>query len=373
MDDTVISGKVKPVLALARHAREHRGASRPLELSMLTFVRSQDDPDFVRALRAEGFAIDVVRERRRFDFQVFPQLREIVARRQPHVLWTHGAKTHFLVRAAQLHRGRAWVALHHGYTATSLTWTLYDQLDRWSLRGADRVMTACEAFAVDLNRRLGIPRERLSVHRSPIAARGSPRTRSHAESLRRELGLGADARIVLSVGRLSKEKAYGDLIQAMARVKRAVSKSVLVVVGEGPELSALERLCARLDTSSDVRFVGYKNDVSPYYDAADVFALTSHTEGTPNVLLEAMDAEVPIVTTAVGGVPEMITHREHGLLVPRGDIEGIASAIVELLSDAGLRRTLASSAQRTLAEYSFERYYAKVQALFDAAAPALIR
>ena len=57
LDDTVISGKVKPVLALARHAREHRGASRPLELSMLTFVRSQDDPDFVRALRAEGFAI----------------------------------------------------------------------------------------------------------------------------------------------------------------------------------------------------------------------------------------------------------------------------------------------------------------------------
>ena len=202
LDDTVISGKVKPVLALARFARTNRTTRRPLDVSLPTFVRNQSDPEMVTALREEGFVMDVVRERKRFDFEVFPKLRAIISQRRPDVLWTHGAKTHFLVRVAQLHGNKAWVAFHHGYTATSLAWKLYDQLDRWSLRGADSVMTACEAFATDLSGRLGIRRERLSVHRSPLAPRGSPRDRNSTEALQRELCLPPNGRIVLSVGRL---------------------------------------------------------------------------------------------------------------------------------------------------------------------------
>jgi len=365
LDDTVISGKVKPVLALARYARTNPATHRPLDLSLLTFVRNESDPEMVTALREEGLVMDVVRERKRFDFDVFPQLRAIIGQRCPDVLWTHGAKTHFLVRVARLHRNKAWVAFHHGYTATSLTWRLYDQLDRWSLRGADAVMTACEAFAVDLNVRLGVRRERLSVHRSPHAPRAST-TRANTEPLQRELCLPPNARIVLSVGRLSKEKGYADLIRAMSHVKEHSDvETVLLIVGDGPERPRLEQLCARLGLAHDVRFVGYRHDVLPYYDAAHVFALTSHSEGSPNVLLEAMDAGVPIVSTCVGGVPEMIRHGQQGLLVPRGDVEGIGRSIVALLSNAGLRATLVSAARQSLGAYSLEEYYAKAHFVFQ--------
>jgi glycosyltransferase involved in cell wall biosynthesis len=368
LDDTVVSGKVKPVLTLAGYARDHRESQPSLEISMLTFVRGESDPEFVRALARDGFAIDVVRERRRFDLGVFRQLREIVARRKPHVLWTHGAKTHFLVRVAGLHRDAAWVASHHGYTATSLTWRLYDQLDRWSLRGADSVIAACEAFAVDLHTRLRIPKARLSVHRSPIAIDSTLATRAEHPSIRAALGLPANARIVLSVGRLSKEKAHADLIRAMPMVKRDCNFPVaLVIVGDGPEERRLESLSAQLGVAGAVHLAGYQDDVSPYYEAADVFALTSSSEGSPNVLLEAMDAGVPILATSVGGVVEIIRHREEGWLVESGDVEAIARGLVALLVNPALGEALRLGARRSLAAYAPERYYVGVRSVFEKA------
>ncbi len=339
---------------------------------MLTFSRSEDESELATSLAREGFAIDVVRERHRFDFRVFAQLRAIVDRIQPDVLWTHGSKTHFLARLAGLHRGRTWIAFHHGYTETSLVWTLYEQLDRWSLRGADRVMTACEAFAADLNARLGIDAERLRVHRSPIAARSQPPLRREQGGLRAELGLSPDERVVVSVGRLSKEKGYADLIAAMAEVRQNFGpRTALVIVGEGPERTHLESIRNRLGLTGSVHLAGYQPDVSAYYELADVFALTSYSEGSPNVLLEAMDAGVPIVATAVGGVVEMIRDREHGLLVPAGAIGAIAGGIVTLLHDADLRLALATAARESLSAYAPERYYASIRSVFEESVTAL--
>jgi glycosyltransferase involved in cell wall biosynthesis len=373
LDDNVVSGKVKPVLALARYAREDRKEPRRLDISMLTFVRAESDPEFVGELRQEGFSIEVVRERRRFDFSVFAQIRAIVARRRPHILWTHSSKTHFLVRLGGLHRRTAWVASHHGYTATSLAWRLYQQLDRWSLRGADSVITACDAFAADLNVRLGIKKERLSVHRTPLLQSSASVANVRARSIRDELNLPTDARIVLSVGRLSQEKGHFDLIRAMVEVRRACGfPAVLVIVGDGPERARLERLRARLGLEGVVHLVGHRDDVSPYYEAADVFALPSYSEGSPNVLLEAMDAGVPIVARAVGGVCEMIRDGEQGWLAPddpaaRSDSQTMPHGIVVLLSDANLRARFAASARRTLPAYAPSSYYAGVRSVFEKA------
>ncbi len=366
LDETVVSGKVKPVLTLARYAREENEGSGPLEISMLTFSRADGETELENSLRREGFAVDVVRERHRFDLRVFPQLRAIIERRRPDIIWTHGAKTNFLVRLARLHRTRAWAAFHHGYTTTTLAWRLYDQLDRWSLRGADCVMTACDAFAADLATRLGIRSNRLSVHRSPIAANASQPEPGVREDFRRELDLAADARLVLSVGRLSSEKGHADLIRAMPEIRKACgSQTTLILVGDGPEEANLATLCNNLGLEGAVRMLGYRRDVGRCYAAADVFVLPSYTEGSPNVLLEAMDAGLPIVATAVGGVGEMIHDGENGLLVPARDVPAIARAVAALLGNAELRSALTAAARESLIAYSPQRYYADVRALFE--------
>ncbi len=366
LDETVVSGKVKPVLTLARYAREQNGGSGPLEISMVAFSRTGDETELESSLRSEGFVVDVVRERHRFDFRVFAQLRAVIERRRPDIIWTHGAKTNFLVRLARLHRKRTWAAFHHGYTTTTLAWRLYDQLDRWSLRGADCVMTACDAFADDLTSRLKIRRDRLSVHRSPIATSAYQPDSRVREAFRHELGVPADAKLVLSVGRLSSEKGHVDLVRAMPEIrKRCGSQTTLILVGDGPEESNLAALCAKLGLEGTVRMLGYRRDVERCYAAADVFVLPSYTEGSPNVLLEAMDAGLPIVATAVGGIGEMIRDGENGLLVRAHDVPAIARSVAALLQDSELRSTLTTAARESLIAYSPARYYADVRRLFE--------
>ncbi len=333
---------------------------------MLTFARTGDETELEADLRDEGFTIDVVRERYRFDSRVFPQLRAIIGRRQPELLWTHGAKTHFLIRIAGLHRERPWAAFHHGYTTTTLAWRLYDQLDRWSLRGADCVMTACNAFAVDLSQRVGVRSNRLSVHHSPIAIHTGRPAADIRDAFRRELGLAPETRLVLSVGRLSSEKGHADLIRAIEEIRRTSDvPTVLLLAGDGPEEANLRKLRARLGLEDSVRMLGYRRDVSRCYQGCDIFVLPSYSEGSPNVLLEAMDAGVPIVATAVGGIGEVIHHGHNGLLVPPHDVAAIAASILALLHNAELRSTLTTAAHASLAEYTPERYYANVRDLFE--------
>jgi glycosyltransferase involved in cell wall biosynthesis len=147
-------------------------------------------------------------------------------------------------------------------------------------------------------------------------------------------------------------------------------QTVLLVAGDGPERARLEELCTRLGIADSVRILGYQQNVTACYEIADVFALPSYSEGSPNVLLEAMDAGLPIVATAVGGVGEMIRNGEHGLLVPAGDVEGIARSVVALLNDAELRLALTNAARDSLAAYSPEEYYVNMRSLFEEVVPS---
>ena len=299
-------------------------------------------------------------ERGPFDWRIVPQLRAIVDRIKPDIVWTNAVKAHFLVRMLGLHRQAKWVAFHHGYTTTALRTRMYNQLDRWSLKRAERVVTVCGPFASQLAG-LGIPADHIRVQHMPIRAKGQV-SRHEAARLRREFGIPDTTRVVLSVSRLSKEKAHDDLLRAMARA-RELAPSIpmqLLVVGSGPELEALKRTCRELGLAERVSFVGQQEDVGPYYAMADIFVLSSHSEGSPNVLLEAMDAGVPIVATRVGGVPEIVTHEQDALLVESRDVEGMAAAMVRLLSDEALGTRLTGAARTVLARHTPEIYFESI-------------
>jgi glycosyltransferase involved in cell wall biosynthesis len=164
--------------------------------------------------------------------------------------------------------------------------------------------------------------------------------------LRRKLGIFEDERMILAVGRLSKEKAQIDLLRAFEKLSHTHSefKARLVVVGDGPERANLEATAASLGIAARVIFTGQVKNVEVYYAAADVLVNPSHSEGSPYVLLEAMAAGLPIVATAVGGVPEMIENNETALLVPASDPQAMAEAIARLLNDEKLAGQLAENA-----------------------------
>jgi glycosyltransferase involved in cell wall biosynthesis len=236
----------------------------------------------------------------------------------------------------------------------------YNRLDRWSLRHADRVVTVCGPFARELESTAGVRRENLTIQHNSIRVEARPDIQQVRE-LKQELGIGENQQIVLSVGRLSREKAHCDLLQAFHQLCQSSGKMDLrlVIVGDGPERANLQAESDSLGIGDRVIFAGQVNNPHSYYAAADVLANSSHSEGSPYVLLEAMAAEVPVVATAVGGVPEILTHNESALLVPPDKPAAMAAAIEQVLNDANLSRRLVTNAADLVIKNHLPEQYAR--------------
>ncbi len=350
VEATTINAVAKTVLEFYRTLQEHSGISDLPEIEgcVVTFDRQRDSArpnDFVAAAREVGLDVDIIPERRRFDLSVIPALRSIVETRKPDLMITNSVKSHFLMWRSRLWRKHPWVAFHHGYTDTDRKMRLYNRLDRWSLPHADRLVTVCRAFAGDLAGSTGVPLDNISVQHNAIR-RGPKASTAAVAALRKRLGIGESERVVLSVGRLSREKAHLDLIEAWKSLHETKANVAfkLIIVGDGPERSRLEAAIDSDDLRAGVIFTGQVKDVYPFYAIADVFALPSQSEGSPNVLLEAMAANLPVVASAVGGVPEMVADHESALLVTPNDPPSLAAAISNLLADRVLAQRLATNA-----------------------------
>lgn len=366
MEATTVTGPAKHLIGFGREARAAGLAAAGLprvEVSVVTFHRAPGRdaagenleaaaPNaFVAAAREAGIEVDVLRERFRFDTSVLAQLREVVARREPDIIETHMVKSHFIVKALGLGRRLPWVAYHHGYTTTDLKMRLYNQINRWTLPSARHVVTVCEPFARQLARS-GVARERISVRHNSVGPAEQVGA-GEVEALRRRLGLAAGERVILAVGRLSREKGHADLVEALGAMRRLSPGQdfKLVIAGDGPERERAESAAAAAGVADRVVFAGHTNDVRPFYALADVLALPSHSEGSPLVLLEAMAAGLPVVATRVGGVPEIVADGESALLVEPRDARSLAAALARALADEGLSRALAANASARVAAH----------------------
>ena len=365
MEATVVTGPAKALLEFAAFATHARGGLPPVESMAITFVRGDTGSDnvFIDSARRSGLRVDVVHERFPFDPAILPHLRRLVKELEPDIIQSMNFKSHFLVRLLGLHKQAHWIALHHGYTWTDLKNRAYNQLDRWSLPAAEHVVTVCRPFASELER-IGVPAGRISVQHN-TAKPFVPAAPGQVEQIRRSLGVPSDALIVLSVGRLSREKGHLDLIEAVGKLDLGKRPFRLVIVGDGPERGLIQKHAKKLGVDSIVVLAGQQNDVTPYYTMADLLVLPSHSEGSPLVLLEAMAAGLPIVATNVGGVPEISVHGETALLVDRGRPAALADAMGRLLEDEQLRKQFGETARTIALKYfSLESYCENIVKLY---------
>ena len=140
-------------------------------------------------------------------------------------------------------------------------------------------------------------------------------------------------RILMTVGRLHKQKGHCYLIQAVSKVRKEFPKVKLLVTGEGEEENNLKKLVKSLDLMNEVIFAGLSPDIERILPMAELFILPSLWEGLPNALLEAMAAGKPVVATKVGGIPEIVVHGETGVLIPPRDTDALAAVIIDLLQN----------------------------------------
>jgi L-malate glycosyltransferase len=172
-------------------------------------------------------------------------------------------------------------------------------------------------------------------------------------------------RVITTVANLRPGKGHDVLLKAAARVIRRMPDVTFQIVGDGPQREELERLAARLRISTQVQFLGYRDDVPYVLRESDVFAFPSFMEASPNAILEAMAASLPIVATRVGGIPEVIEHERSGLLVSPGDDRALAAALVRLIERPALAAQLGAAARKVVeSRFSFVRMLGEFQQLY---------
>ncbi|HZL57854.1 MAG TPA: glycosyltransferase [Bryobacteraceae bacterium] len=338
IEASTITGPAKNLLEFARTSR---GAG--VETIIATFTRSSDDNLFIRTARQSGIPIETIRETGPFDAAAMRALAQLVDRIRPDIIQTHAVKSHFLARRAGLPRYAPWVAFHHGYTWPTLRARAYNQFDRWSLRAADKVLTVSIPFRRELTAH-GVKPDRIEIVHNAIPSGWGASAHPPAD-----LGIPGERKVILIVGRLSAEKDHLTLVNAVNALRPRADPH-LAIVGDGPERGRIEKLVARLGLTDRVTFAGQQDSAEPYYAMADVAVLSSLSEGSPNALLEAMAAGVPVVATAVGGIPEIVTDGESALLVRPGDVGAMSTAIARLLVDEPLALAVAERSRTLIRE-----------------------
>jgi glycosyltransferase involved in cell wall biosynthesis len=365
LEADTVTGPAANLLQFQR-AASALDSGNDIRLTVAAFQRGRSSSapsELSTAADAAGVSLIGIRERFRFDIDAAAAIRRLIQTLQPDIVQTHSVKSHLLVRLSGHARGTAWIAFHHGYTRPDAKMAVYNQCDRMSLRGADRVVAPARAFVAEIAAR-GVPRDRIAVVHNAVEIHpdldlqiGAARHR-----LRARLGVARHERVVVAIGRLSQEKGHADLVDAVARL-RAQSPSLplrVLVAGDGPERPALARRAASGGVADAISWLGFVPRAQQLYAAADVAVLPSHSEGSPNALLEAAAYRLPIVATDVGGVSEILEHRHSGLLVPPRRPDALASALREVLVDTLRAGEMARQARRIVESRHDPRLRARV-------------
>jgi glycosyltransferase involved in cell wall biosynthesis len=370
MESDTVTGPAKNLIQIGSYGRDVTDATS-LDMTIATFGRGEWTPEpLLQGIAKAGLKGEILRERRRFDTAVATQIRTLVERYRPDVIQTHMVKSHFLLRWSGLWRSLPWLAFHHGYTRVDRKMLIYNQFDRWSLRAARQIVTVCKPFAEQITS-LGIPADRIFVQHNSVPPFQPPDPAAVA-ALRSSLGIPEQVPVLLSVGRLSAEKGFDDLLEAAAVARRQTTIDFrLVIVGDGVERPHLEAAVARLGLSGTVLMPGHDHRMAPWYGMAYGLVMPSHSEGSPNVLLEAMAAGIPVVATSVGGIPEMVDAGKTALLVPAQNPQALGKAMAGILSDRAAAAALASAGHAAAGtRFSISSHYRSLVRVYEGLVPS---
>jgi len=298
------------------------------------------------------------------------KLYRLMRRQKPHIVHTHTATAGLLGRlAARLAGVPVIVHTFHGHVLRGYFGPILSEglvwMERFLARLSDRIVTVSEGQRRELAGYGVAPLEKITVVPLGFELESLLACESHRGELRRELGLADDNKLVGIVARLVPIKNHRLFLQAAQVVAEAVPQARFLVVGDGELREELEAYACDLGLDGKILFTGWRRDLARLYADLDVVALTSINEGTPVSLIEALAAGVPVVATAVGGVPDVVVEGETGYLVEAGDVEGMAEAIIELLRNPKKAREMGMAGRKAVyPKFSAQTLIANVEGLY---------
>ncbi len=334
-------------------------AGHDVRVAAILDPSTPDHHPFLEAVSASGVPVERVVAAGRAYRDERRQVRALLDRFGVSVLHTHGYRPDVLDGPVAIAGGRAHVMTLHGFVGGGWRDRVYEWLQIRAARRAD----AAIAVSAPIVSRIAGARGASTVHLLPNAVAPDP-TALDRRGAREALGVPDAPFVVGWVGRVSAEKGPDVFVQSIARSPEHVHG---VIVGDGPLLMALRDQSEAAGILHRLTFTGLVPGASRYLAAFDALALTSHTEGTPMVLLEAMWGCVPIVATAVGGVPQLVGP-DDAILCAAGDAPALAAAFAHLSGDAAARSRLSASARaRVAAHFGYDAWITAHIAVYRAA------
>ena len=337
-----------------------RAAGHAVTIAALVEAAREPHPFVVRA-REVGLAVEVIATPARGYLTQRSRLARLQERLTPDVVHSHGYQADVISATLHRHAGSVLVTTVHGFTGGDRRNRLYERLQRFAFRRFDAVVAVSRKLGAELQR----------GHRGRVHVAANAYGRAHAlldrEAARQRLGLSAGASEfrIGWIGRLSVEKGADVMVRALAQLGDVPLR--LSILGHGPEGAGLRALARELGVDERITWHGTVADAGRVHRAFDAVVMSSRTEGTPMVLLEAMAARRPIVATRVGGIPDVVGSEE-ALLVAPDDPDALADAIRLLVQDLDGRERRATAAEERLSrEYSLDGWLERYDAIYDTA------
>ena len=313
----------------------------------------------------EGVKVFALHKRPKFDPFLISKLTRLIRNERIDLIHTHLFTANLWGRIAAKLTGVPVVSSEHGMDHWRKRFHL--ALDSWLTPVNKRVI-----FVSDAVKRFYMNRNHSLNGKSKVIYNGINTLEFQQsfdkETVKESLGLLKTEQVIGTVGRLVPEKAHVDFMEAIQMLKEERKDIMGLIIGEGELLDKLKKQAEKDHLQKHILFAGFRSDLPKVYQAMDVFVLCSLREGLPLTALEAMAAGVPVVATAVGGIPEVITDGRDGLLVPPSDSQALAKAISRILSDQELRESLVQNAKQKVHDYfsvekmvyDHEKLYAEV-------------
>jgi glycosyltransferase involved in cell wall biosynthesis len=300
------------------------------------------------------------------------RLARLIRRVRPDIVHTHTAKAGAVGRIAAVLAGpRRPVVVHtfHGHVlrgyfgaAGSL---VFRAIETALARVTDSLVAVSPEVRDELVAMKVAPSSRFTVIRLGIELEPRVRCEEDPGEIRRRFGIGPDRFVVGWFGRMTAVKRTEDLLDTLASLRERGVDALLLLVGDGVDRDRLERLAHGRGLATACLFVGYQEDVAPWYAVCDAVVLTSANEGTPVTIIEALAASRPVVATNVGGIRDVVEDGVSGLLVRRGDTHALAERLEALARDTERRRRMGERGrERVLERYAVARLVDDVDDLY---------
>jgi glycosyltransferase involved in cell wall biosynthesis len=324
---------------------------------------SMENP-FIKAALDRKLKVFPIYEFHSYDPTILLQIRRLIEREKIDIIHTHEVRSDIVGLACGKLCGVPVMTTLHGWIQNGFKGRLFTKIDKNILRFFDHVICVSERMKQEVCR-FGVKQGSFTVLHNALVIENFQRNMED-RGFRNETAVRANCFLIGNIGRLSPEKGHADFIRAAAIVLKKYRNARFVLIGKGDDEHCLRELARGLGIENEIVFAGYRTDMVHIYNTLDLVVQSSYTEGMPNVILEALAMEVPVIATDVGGTSEAIENNKTGILISPGKPEELAEKIRAFIQNKDTFKEMAKKGRKHVeANFNFDERTQKLSLIYD--------